>query len=308
MAMNFFTALAILGLSRYEKANIDTVRKAWKIKIAKVHPDKNHGPNALILSQKINEAKDVLLEALKGENEDAEKKERDKRDEEMARQKEVFQKLVRERQRQAEEREILARERERKQMEAEKRERVARERERVAAAKEAEEKAAAAAAKEAEEKATAAAAKEAEDIAKKKQQDDDMMKMKREEEEARELKRANFVKNRRPRAPGSRIHKKIEDYKEGRDLIEEFKAFFTSNVNEKEGSRVFCRDLFNAFTKSRKDQGGVVTTKLEMEMFWRHGKRLFMTLFPNCKYTAYKHQRCYLHVGFATPALEEILT
>jgi hypothetical protein len=294
MAMHFFTALAILGLSRYEKANIDTVRKAWKIKIAKVHPDKNHGPNALILSQKINEAKDVLLEALKGENEDAEKKERDKRDEEMARQKEVFQKLVRERQRQAEEREILARERERKQMEAEERERVARERERVAAAKEAEEKA-------------AAAAKEAEDIAKKKQEEDDMMKMKREEEEARELKRANFVKNRRPRAPGSRIHKKIEDYKEGRDLIEEFKAFFTSNVNEKEGSRVFSRDLFNAFTKSRKDRGGVVT-KLEMEMFWRHGKRLFMTLFPNCKYTAYKHQRCYLHVGFATPALEEILT
>ena len=83
------------------------------------------------------------------------------------------------------------------------------------------------------------------------------------------------------------------------DLIEEFKAFFTSNVNEKEGSRVFSRDLFNAFTKSRKDRGGVVT-KLEMEMFWRHGKRLFMTLFPNCKYTAYKHQRCYLHVGFAT--------
>jgi len=294
MAMHFFTALAILGLPRYEKANVDTVRRAWKIKIAKVHPDKNHGPNALILSQKINEAKDVLLEALKGENEDAEKKERDKRDEEMARQKEVFQKLVRERQRQAEEREILARERERKQMEAEERERVARERERVAAAKEAEEK--------------AAAAKEAEDIAKKKQQEEDMMRVKREEEEARELKRANFVKNRRPRAPGSRIHKKIEDYKEGRDLIEEFKAFFTSNVNEKEGSRVFCRDLFNAFTKSRKDQGGVVTTKLEMEMFWRHGKRLFMTLFPNCKYTAYKHQRCYLHVGFATPALEEILT
>lgn len=292
--MHFFTALAILGLPRYEKANVDTVRRAWKIKIAKVHPDKNHGPNALILSQKINEAKDVLLEALKGENEDAEKKERDKRDEEMARQKEVFQKLVRERQRQAEEREILARERERKQMEAEERERVARERERVAAAKEAEEK--------------AAAAKEAEDIAKKKQQEEDMMRVKREEEEARELKRANFVKNRRPRAPGSRIHKKIEDYKEGRDLIEEFKAFFTSNVNEKEGSRVFCRDLFNAFTKSRKDQGGVVTTKLEMELFWRHGKRLFMTLFPNCKYTAYKHQRCYLHVGFATPALEEILT
>ena len=287
--MHFFTALAILGLSRYEKANIDTVRKAWKIKIAKVHPDKNHGPNALILSQKINEAKDVLLEALKGENEDAEKKERDKRDEEMARQKEVFQKLVRERQRQAEEREILARERERKQMEAEERERVARERERVAAAKEAEEK---------------AAAKEAEYIAKKKQQEE--MK-KREVDVARELKRANFVKNRRPRAPGSRIHKKIEDYKEGRDLIEEFKAFFTSNVNEKEGSRVFSRDLFNAFTKSRKDRGGVVT-KLEMEMFWRHGKRLFMTLFPNCKYTAYKHQRCYLHVGFATPALEEILT
>jgi curved DNA-binding protein CbpA len=290
--MHFFTALAILGLSRYEKANVDTVRKAWKIKIAKVHPDKNHGPNALILSQKINEAKDVLLDALKGENEDAEKKERDKRDEEMARQKEIFQKLVRERQRQAEEREILARERERKQMEAEERERAARERERVAAAKEAEEK---------------AAAKEAEDIAKKKQQEDDMMKMKREEEEARELKRANFVKNRRPRAPGSRIHKKIEDYKEGRDLIEEFKAFFTSNVTEKEGSRVFSRDLFNAFIKSREDRGGVVT-KLEMEMFWRHGKRLFMTLFPNCKYTAYKHQRCYLHVGFATPALEEILT
>ena len=291
--MHFFTALAILGLSRYEKANIDTVRKAWKIKIAKVHPDKNHGPNALILSQKINEAKDVLLEALKGENEDAEKKERDKRDEEMARQKEVFQKLVRERQRQAEEREILARERERKQMEAEERERVARERERVAAAKEAEEKA-------------AAAAKEAEDIAKKKQEEDVMMKMKREEEEARELKRANFVKNRRPRAPGSRIHKKIEDYKEGRDLIEEFKAFFTSNVNEKEGSRVFSRDLFNAFTKSRKDRGGVVT-KLEMEMFWRHGKRLFMTLFPNCKYTAYKHQRCYLHVGFATNSSDPLL-
>jgi len=281
--MDFYTALALLGISRQEKANAGIVRKAWKIKIAKAHPDKNHCPNALILSQRLNEAKDVLLDALKGENDNAQKKEQEKRDEEMARQKELFQKLVRERQRQTEEREKLVREREQMQMEAE-----AEEKKKLAC-------------KIAEENAKKEKEEEEEKAKKQKEEEEEKAKKQKEEEEEeameRERKRLNFIKNRRPRAPGSRIHKKIEDYPEGRELVKEFKNFFTFNVTEKAGDRVFCRDLFNAFIQYRLNRG-LSTSKLEMEMFWRHGKRMLMQMFPNCKHTAYKHQRCYLHISF----------
>ena len=105
-----------------------------------------------------------------------------------------------------------------------------------------------------------------------------------------------LVKKRNPKIPGTRAHRKTKEYAEGRDIIPEIKLFFSDKIEECEGNRVFCSDLLVVFKQYRIDKGNAELSSLQEELFWRHGKKIFLEQFPKCRFTAYKHQRCYLGV------------
>lgn len=225
--MDLGVALALLGFSRFSVLNEDIIKKAWKIRIAKVHPDKNSDPGALKSSQMLNEAKDVLMGTMDVQV-DAKRME-------------------------AEEKERLD-----KQM------RKNREDERQA-------------------------------FLRKFEQDCDAY-----WEKVKAIKRANYAKNRKPRAPGSRIHKKIEDYDEGKALVGRIKDVFAKCFEERPGAHVLCNELLSFFLKSNvegSEEKDKATATLEQRLFVRHGKKLFLAQWPNAKYTLYKNQRCYLNVA-----------
>jgi hypothetical protein len=104
------------------------------------------------------------------------------------------------------------------------------------------------------------------------------------------------IKRRNPKAPGARAHRKTKEYAEGRDIIPEIKVFFSDKFIECEHGRVFCSSLLDTFKKYRIDNEKGELSALQEELFWRHGKKLFLEQFPKCKFTAYKHQRCYFGV------------
>jgi hypothetical protein len=238
--MDFGVALAILGFSRGSVLDESIIRKAWKIRIARVHPDKSSDPRALQSSQAINEAKDVLLGVVSG----------------------VFGKVSKEWD--EEEQERLAKKRDR-----DEHERLAEQRK-----------------KDQEEAHQASLRKFEEDY------DAHWNRVKA-------MRRANHARNRKPRAPGSRIHKKIEDYDEGKALINRIKNLVVTCFEEKTGARVLCSELLEVFTQSNMEgteEKDKANATLEQRLFVRHAKRLFMEQWPNAKYTLYKNQRCYLNV------------
>ena len=62
--MNREKALKLLGLRACSLPDDVEIRKAWKLKMIKAHPDKSDSSNAHFEAQQLNEAKDVLVGAL----------------------------------------------------------------------------------------------------------------------------------------------------------------------------------------------------------------------------------------------------
>ena len=57
-------ALSMLGLSKVEEKDKNSILKAWRMKVLKVHPDKNNAQLATEQTKELNHAKDILLENL----------------------------------------------------------------------------------------------------------------------------------------------------------------------------------------------------------------------------------------------------
>ena len=186
-------ALSLLGLSWKDRDNHTKIKEAWKNKVRLVHPDKNTISNATEQTQRLNEAKDVLLAE------------------------DPLVKLQR----------------------------------------------------EAEEE-RAAMEKEKADY----QRHLDELRAK-----AKQAQRERYTRNRKKRAEGSRVHRKIEDYPEGKALMEEMKTFFKDKFTSKD-EHVSMADILRLFVKSRDN-----TTDLEKRLFHRHAKRLFAAAWPRARYT-----------------------
>lgn len=199
-------ALSLLGLKWADRDDPQLIRKAWKRKLKSVHPDKNTSCSATERTQKLNQAKDVLLGA-----------------------EDPLIKVQRE--------------------------------------------------------------TEEERVAKEKEQAEAQKKLDELWEKARQAQRERYVRNRKKRAEGSRIHRRIEDYSEGKALIEDMKSFFKNNFTSK-AEHVSMADIMNLFVKSRSN-----TTDLERRLFHRHAKRLFAAAWPYARYT--KHFNKWSFYGVA---------
>jgi hypothetical protein len=213
-------AMLILGLKHTEIHDELKIKQAWKQKIRGIHPDKNHQlqENATKATQKLNEAKDTLLEKFI----------------------DLHQKKIYE----DEEEHILH---EKQQNEAEIR--------RQAEVSQLEEKC-----------------------------DDIYNKMK-------EIKRERYNKNRKKRLPSARVHKKINEYCEGKELVEEIQKFFQEEFKAEVNSTLLVSDMMDLFIKSRER-----TTALERNLFKRHSKKLFLALWPKATYSTNKNKRCFRNV------------
>jgi hypothetical protein len=251
--------MAILDLTVSQSLNPAAIRSAWKQRIRKVHPDKSQCSSeyATKQAQRLNEAKDVLEAKARLFT-------RDPVDEEYERQ-------MREEEKKEEEYERQMREEEKKEEEA---------------ARQAREEAK----KEEEEKRCAEAVRQAREKAQHE-------KVVRECEEMynrmKEVRRERYARNRRKRAPGERVHKKIEDYKEGKELVEEMRAFFREGFVDKFNHKLLVRAVMDIFIKSRAGQ----TSTLELNLFKRHSKRLFQEVWPGVVYSTLGNKRCYLNVS-----------
>jgi hypothetical protein len=107
-----------------------------------------------------------------------------------------------------------------------------------------------------------------------------------------DARRERYSRNRRKRLPTARVHRKINDYKEGREFVEEMKMFFHEKFVSDACSKIFSSDIMDTFIKSRDH-----TTVLEKNLFKRHSKRLFLVSWPDSIYSMYKDKRCFLRVG-----------
>ena len=112
-----------------------------------------------------------------------------------------------------------------------------------------------------------------------------------EREKILESRRERYSKNRRKRLPSARIHKKLTDYKEGRDLVNEMRNFFQNNFMLEARNQLEVSDIQDLFVKSRYH-----TTELEINLFRRHSKRMFIETWPMSTYSRKKFKRCFLHV------------
>jgi curved DNA-binding protein CbpA len=138
----------------------------------------------------------------------------------------------------------------------------------------------------------------------KKRREDDEEKVTREKELAEteakqeaerqmklEQRRERYAKNRRKRSPSARVHKTLTDYKEGKELANEIKNFFRENFKLEASNKLAVKDVLDLFVKSR-----YLTTRLEINLFKRHSKRIFLETWPSSIYSMCKNKRCFLHV------------
>jgi hypothetical protein len=110
--------------------------------------------------------------------------------------------------------------------------------------------------------------------------------------EAREMRQERYARNRRKRAPMTRVHRKSDECKEGMKLIEEIRAFVRENFVFDKFKKLLVCDMLELFIKSR-DHISI----LEINLFKRHSKRLILEALPRVLYTANTNKRCFLHVG-----------
>ena len=99
------------------------------------------------------------------------------------------------------------------------------------------------------------------------------------------------LKKRRKRLPSARIHRKLSEYSEGRYLVNEIKSFFRDNFMLEASNQLEVSDIQDLFVRSRDH-----TTDLEINIFKRHGKRIFIETWPTSTYSRKKFKRCFLHV------------
>jgi len=110
-------------------------------------------------------------------------------------------------------------------------------------------------------------------------------------EKAQQARHERYTQKRKKRAEGSRVHRKVEDYPEGKALIEEMKTLFKNRFVSKE-EHVSMADIMDLFVKSRE-----ITTDLEKHLFHRHARRIFAATWPYARYT--KHFNKWSFYGVA---------
>lgn len=218
MRMSVHHALAHLGLTWSDGANPGAICKAWKHKLRLAHPDKSTSLNATEHTQRLNLAKEVLLERF----EDPETTQRRRAEEERA-----------------------AKERERQRAEETQRE----------------------------------LEKRASDI----------------QDNAQWLQRERYARNRRKRAPSARVHRRIEEYEQGKGLVDDMRSFFSNRFIEK-NEHVLMSHIAQLFFEERtatsKD-----TSELERRLFRRHARRIMASTWPHARYT--KHKKRWSFYGIA---------
>ena len=114
-------------------------------------------------------------------------------------------------------------------------------------------------------------------------------------EKARQARRERYAEKRKKRAEGSRVHRKVEDYPEGKALIEEMKTLFKNRFVSKI-EHVSMADMMDLFVKSRDS-----TSDLEKHLFHRHARRLFAAAWPDARYTKHFNKWTFYGVAFKDP-------
>ncbi len=109
----------------------------------------------------------------------------------------------------------------------------------------------------------------------------------------KEERRERYARNRRKRAPDARVHRKIEEYKEGKELVKEMRTFFRAGFVENSQNKLPVQAVLDLFVKSRP----VPTSELELNLYKRHSKRLFQEAWPNAVCSTLGNKRCYWNVA-----------
>jgi hypothetical protein len=100
------------------------------------------------------------------------------------------------------------------------------------------------------------------------------------------------IRNRKKRLPTSRVHKKICEYQDGKDLVEEIQKFFRDKFTDAANNVLLVSEILDLFVESRDS-----TSVLETNLFKRHAKKLFLAAWPKSAYSSSKNKRCFRHVG-----------
>ena len=294
MLLSTYIALTTLDISVVEVLTAARVNSAWKAKIKAVHPDKNPGAAqaaATALSQKYNDARDTLLKHLQNPEDAVAKKAMDEeyeraaveRDKAIANAKAAAAAAAKADAGAAKAAAATAK----AAAAAAKAAAATKAAEDAAAAKAAEEAAAAKAAAEAAAAATEAAAAKAAEAA--------AAATEAAATEAAEAaaEAAAGKKKRRRRAPGSRLHRKVDSYDDGKLLLQSMRQYFleTYSYNASAGSRVMVSDILEGFMNFRPS-----TTRAESNLFQRHSKVILMETMPGVSYSKYKDKRCFVRL------------
>ena len=138
--------------------------------------------------------------------------------------------------------------------------------------------------------------KRADEEEKKRARDKWMEEDKAKRDKRNEIRRAKYIKTRRKRepGPGTRMYRNFDDYEEGQALVQEMKTFFQDKFVSSPGNkRLLVQDVLDLFVSSRD-----TTTELEKNLFTRHGKKLFLAVWPEANYCFFKGtgKRCFWHV------------
>ena len=262
------------------------IRRAWKRKVKASHPDKNpqSSAKATAATQRLNAAKDTLLQIrrdpLEYTRREAEEEraacERLKRTEQQRR--------AEAKAREDEERRSQARERAEAREDERRRRELLLQREFEARQREIERES---------EARQADAERRRQEI--QRESEARQADAERQLEERKRALHENQLRNRRRRLQTSRVHRKIGDYQEGKDLVEAMARFFRAGFTEAPDNALPVRAVLDLFVESKGAGGGL--SALETNLFTRHAKRMFLEAWPNAVYSMAKKQRCFHNVG-----------
>lgn len=249
--MRIQEALALLNLTWHDRQNVAVIKRAWKQTIFDVHPDRCARTDANEHAQKVNEAKDCLLH--QSDNSVS------------------FESIIEELEKKQREAKL-----EREKLERQKAANTqAREEEIRRPTKVKDQRKHETDKKEAVNRQWANHMKEADEFY----------------ERMMQARRERYAKNRRKRADGSRVHRKLESYSDGLTLVNEMKDFFKTGFETK-NEHVFMSDVVELWVRSRKQ-----TSDLEKRLFHRHAKKLMAATWPTARYT--KHSNKWSFYGLA---------
>ena len=133
-----------------------------------------------------------------------------------------------------------------------------------------------------------------EEVLKKKQEEEEQearrQKLQEQQKEYEEKRRERYSRNRKKRAEGTRIHKKIDGYNERSEFIEEMQTFFKNKfvLSDTIHDLVYFSDITALFNDSRSKH----TIEVEKNWFRLHTKRIFLEIFPTAICSVHKNRRC----------------